>query len=87
MQKELLIIFKEIVEGDELRNIILFLLNETTLDVKVNVCTQETPFTSNIGTPQEDSLSPILHNLFGKCSKKISGVRRTTISSQLIYAL
>ncbi|GFR58156.1 very-long-chain enoyl-CoA reductase [Elysia marginata] len=53
-RKELLTILK-----DELR-IILFILSETTLDVKVNGCTQETPFTTNIGTPQGDSLTPVL---------------------------
>ncbi|GFS14212.1 very-long-chain enoyl-CoA reductase [Elysia marginata] len=58
-KKKLLTIFKEIVEEDEL-HIIQFLLSETTLDVKVNGCIQETSFTTNIGTPQGDSLSPVL---------------------------
>ncbi|GFR78761.1 very-long-chain enoyl-CoA reductase [Elysia marginata] len=58
-KEELLPILKEIVEEDELRSI-QFLLSETALDVKVNGCTQETPFTTNIGPPQGDSLSPVL---------------------------
>ncbi|GFR78806.1 retrovirus-related Pol polyprotein from type-2 retrotransposable element R2DM [Elysia marginata] len=62
-RKELLTILKEIVEEDELR-IIQFLLSETTLHVKVNGCTQETTFTKNIGTPQGDSLSPVLFIIY-----------------------
>ncbi|GFS01346.1 very-long-chain enoyl-CoA reductase [Elysia marginata] len=62
-RKELLTILKEIVEVYELR-IIQFLLSETTLDVKVNGCTQETPFTTIIGTPQGDSLSPVLFIIY-----------------------
>ncbi|GFS23471.1 DNA/RNA polymerase superfamily protein with reverse transcriptase domain [Elysia marginata] len=56
-RKELLTILKDIVEEDKLR-IIQFLLSETTLDIKVNGCTQETPFTTSIGTLQGDNLSP-----------------------------
>ncbi|GFR97169.1 very-long-chain enoyl-CoA reductase [Elysia marginata] len=62
-RKELQTILKEIVEEYELR-IIQFLLSESTLYVKVNECIQETTFTTNIETPQGDSLSPVLYIIY-----------------------
>ncbi|GFR64684.1 very-long-chain enoyl-CoA reductase [Elysia marginata] len=81
-RKELLTILKEIVEEDELR-IIQFLLSETTLDVKVNGCTQENPFTTNIGTLQGDSLSQVFFIIYVENALRISGVRKTTHSGSL----
>ncbi|GFR64590.1 very-long-chain enoyl-CoA reductase [Elysia marginata] len=91
-RKELLTILKEIVEEDELR-IIQFLLSETTLDVKVNWCTQETPFTTNIGTTQGDSLSPVLVIIYLKNAlKDIRSAQNNSqqpahsMPSEIIYA-
>ena len=55
----LLDILKTIIEEDELR-VIRFLLSNTVVDTKVNGATEQKPFISNIGTPQGDSLSPVL---------------------------
>ncbi|GFS14845.1 very-long-chain enoyl-CoA reductase [Elysia marginata] len=86
-RKELLTILKEIVE-EELR-IIQFLLSETTLYVKVNGCTQEIPFTTNMGTPQGDSLSPVLFAIyvFGKCSKRCQGCPEQLTAASSLYTL
>ncbi|GFS21666.1 very-long-chain enoyl-CoA reductase [Elysia marginata] len=90
--KELLTILKEIVEEDELR-IIQCLLSETTLDVKVNGSTLETPFTTNIGTPQGDSLSPVLFIIYLENALKdirsahnSSQQRAHCMPSEIIYA-
>ncbi|GFN75339.1 very-long-chain enoyl-coa reductase [Plakobranchus ocellatus] len=56
---KLLEILRDIIDEDELR-IIRFLLSETTIDVKINGANDLMPFTTNIGTPQGDSLSPVL---------------------------
>ena len=58
-RKTLLDILKTIIEEDELR-IVRFLLSNTSLNVKIVGATEEKEFTSNIGTPQGDSLSPVL---------------------------
>ncbi|GFO19390.1 very-long-chain enoyl-coa reductase [Plakobranchus ocellatus] len=56
---KLLEILRDIIDEDELR-IIRFLLSETTIDVKINGANDPMPFTTNIGTLQVDSLSPVL---------------------------
>ncbi|GFR74767.1 endonuclease-reverse transcriptase [Elysia marginata] len=50
---------REIINEDELR-IVHFLLSKTTLDVKINGTSTTQLFTTNVGTPQGDSLSPVL---------------------------
>ncbi|GFR91197.1 very-long-chain enoyl-CoA reductase [Elysia marginata] len=88
-RKELLTILKEIVEN-ELR-IIQLLLSETTLDG----CrpTQETPFTTNMGTPQGDSLSPVLFTIYlENALKDVRGAQNNSqqpahcIPSEINYA-
>ena len=48
---------------DELR-IIRFLLSDTVINTRINGATKERPFVSNIGTPQGDSLSPVLFSVY-----------------------
>ncbi|GFR66202.1 very-long-chain enoyl-CoA reductase [Elysia marginata] len=50
---------REIINEDELR-IVQFLLSKTTLDVKINGTNTTQLFTTNVGTPQGDSISPVL---------------------------
>ena len=59
----LLDIIERIVEEDELR-IIRFLLSDTVINTRINGATKERPFVSNIGTPQGDSLSPVLFSVY-----------------------
>ncbi|KAK3713292.1 hypothetical protein RRG08_043873 [Elysia crispata] len=54
---------ERIVEEDELR-IIRFLLSDTVINTRINGATKERPFVSNIGTPQGDSLSPVLFSVY-----------------------
>ncbi|GFR75486.1 retrovirus-related Pol polyprotein LINE-1 [Elysia marginata] len=62
-RKALLDILKTIVDEDEVR-IIRFLLSNTVVNTKVNKATEEKPFISNVGTPQGDSLSPVLFIIY-----------------------
>ena len=55
----LLNILETIIEEDELR-LVRFLLSNTCLNIRIGGTKEEKKFTSNIGTPQGDSLSPIL---------------------------
>ncbi|GFR72839.1 RNA-directed DNA polymerase from mobile element jockey [Elysia marginata] len=50
---------REIINEDELR-IVQFLLSKTTLDVKINGTNTTQLFTTNVDSPQGDSLSPVL---------------------------
>ena len=59
----LLNILAEFLEEDEMR-LVQFLLSETVISIKVNGTTEERPFLANIGTPQGDSLSPVLFILY-----------------------
>ncbi|KAK3797086.1 hypothetical protein RRG08_053742, partial [Elysia crispata] len=59
----LLDIIERIVEEDELR-IIRFLLSDTVINIRISGATEERPFVSNIGTPQGDSLSPVLFSVY-----------------------
>ena len=59
----LLDILREIVEEDELR-MIRFLLSDTIINTRINGATKEKPFESNIGSPQGDSLSPVLFSIY-----------------------
>ena len=62
-RQTLLDILREIVEEDELR-IIRFLLSDTIINTRINAATKEKPFESNIGSPQGDSLSPVLFSIY-----------------------
>ena len=58
-RKLLLDILKDILDEDEMR-LVRFLLSNTNISIKVKGATDEMPFLANVGTPQGDSLSPIL---------------------------
>ncbi|GFR81412.1 very-long-chain enoyl-CoA reductase [Elysia marginata] len=58
-RKQLLQLLTNLVTEDEKR-IIQSLLSNTTLKVKISGANTEEPFLTNIGTPQGDSLSPVL---------------------------
>ena len=62
-RQTLLGIIKSFLQEDEIR-IIRFLLSNTTLEPKIKGATQQRNFTSNIGTPQGDSLSPVLFTIY-----------------------
>ena len=59
---QLINIAEEILDEDEVR-IIRVLLSDTTLEVKINKA-ESSPFTSNIGSPQGDSISGPLFTLY-----------------------
>ena len=59
----LLQILKNIVEEDELR-LIQFLLSNTHIKTRMNNADINAPFTSNVGTPQGDGLSPVLFTIY-----------------------
>ena len=58
-RNKLLNIIATIVNEDELR-IIRFLLSNTKIKTRINGATKTNTFISNVGTPQGDSLSPVL---------------------------
>ncbi|GFR70149.1 endonuclease-reverse transcriptase [Elysia marginata] len=62
-RETLLKILEDIVNEDEHR-IIRFLLSNTIIDTKIIGATEKKPFFSNVGTPQEDSLSPALFTIY-----------------------
>ena len=62
-REDLLKILKEIVKEDELK-LIQFLLSNTQINTRTNKADIEAPFTSNIGTPQGDGLSPVLFTVY-----------------------
>ena len=60
IDRELLLkILEPIIQEDEIR-LTQFLLSNTQINIHVNGATQKLPFISNVGTPQGDSLSPVL---------------------------
>ena len=59
----LLQILKNIVEEDGLR-LIQFLLSNTHIKTRINNADINAPFTSNVGTPQGDGLSPVLFTIY-----------------------
>ena len=59
----LLDIVKSIVDEDKHR-LIQFLLSGTVIDTTRNGTSTSKPFTSNVGTPQGDSLSPVLFTIY-----------------------
>ena len=58
-RRHLLEIVKSTVDEDEHR-LIQFLLSGTVIDTRINGTSTSKPFTSNVGTPWGDSLSPSL---------------------------
>ena len=58
-RNQLLNIIETIVNEDELK-IIRFLLSNTKINTRINGVTKTNTFISNVGTPQGDSLSPVL---------------------------
>ena len=58
----LLQILKNVVEEDELR-LIQFLLSNTHINNRINNADINAPFTSDVGTPQGDGLSPVLFTI------------------------
>ena len=54
---------KSIVDEDEHR-LIQFLLSGAVIDTRINGTSTSKPFTSNVGTPQGDSLSPVLFTIY-----------------------
>ena len=58
-RNQLLNIIATIVNEDQLR-IIRFLLSNTKINTRINGATKTNTFISNVGTPQGDSLSPVL---------------------------
>ena len=61
-REKLLNIAAEIINEDEMR-ILRLLLSETTLEIKVNGA-EASQFTSNIGSPQGDSISGPLFTVY-----------------------
>ncbi|GFS20409.1 endonuclease-reverse transcriptase [Elysia marginata] len=62
-RETLLKILEDIVDEDEHR-IIRFLLSNTIIDTKIIGATEKKFFFSNVGTPQGDSLSPVLSTIY-----------------------
>ena len=59
----LLQILKNIYEEDEIR-LIQSLLSNTHINTRINNADINAPFTSNVGTPQGDGLSPVLFTIY-----------------------
>ena len=62
-RSHILDIVKSIVDEDKHR-LIQFLLSGTVIDTRINGTSTSKPFTSNVGTPQGDSLSPVLFTIY-----------------------
>ena len=62
-RQKLLDILNTIIEEDEHR-IIQFLLSNTEIKTRINGSSKTNPFISNVGTPQGDSLSPVLFIIY-----------------------
>ena len=62
-RSKLIQIINEFLEEDEIR-MIRYLLSNTIVKPKINRASVETEFRSNIGTPQGDSISPILFTIY-----------------------
>ena len=78
----LLTIMENIIMEDELR-LVRFLLSETWINTKVNGATTQTPFLSNIGTPQGDSLSPVLFVVY--LEHALKDVRKSLPTPQTVF--
>ncbi|GFO45117.1 very-long-chain enoyl-coa reductase [Plakobranchus ocellatus] len=86
---KLLEILRDIIDEDELR-IIRFLLSETTIDVKINGANDPMPFTTNIGTTQGDSLSPVLFTVYLEHAlmdiRPVQNDKQEPVPAEIIYA-
>ncbi|GFS10574.1 very-long-chain enoyl-CoA reductase [Elysia marginata] len=79
---------REIINEDELR-IVQFLLSKTTLDVKINGTNTTQLFTTNVGTPQGDSLSPVLFIVYSENALRNARSNETpqqVLPNEIIYA-
>ncbi|GFR89314.1 retrovirus-related Pol polyprotein LINE-1 [Elysia marginata] len=79
---------REIINEDELR-IVQFLLSKTTLDVKINGTNTTQLFTTNVGTPQGDSLSPVLFIVYLENALRNARSNETpqqVLPNEIIYA-
>ena len=74
----LLNILETIIEQDELR-LVRFLLSNTCLNIRIGGTKKEKKFTSNIGTPQGDSLSPILFVVYLENADDVDFIARERI--------
>ncbi|KAK3745909.1 hypothetical protein RRG08_056718 [Elysia crispata] len=85
----LLNILETIIEEDELR-LVRFLLSNTCLNIRIGGTKEEKKFTSNIGTPQGDSLSPILFVVYLENALKevrmILPESEKTLPNEIAYA-
>ena len=78
-RNQLLNIIATIVNEDELR-IISFLLSNTKIKTRINGATKTNTFISNVGTPQGDSLSPVLFIVYLEHALKV----RTTLPRPIV---
>ena len=79
-------IAEEIFEQDECR-MIRFLLSSTELEISLPGATRKNSFISNIGTPQGDSLSPVLFVIY--LEHALQGIRNideTPLPTEICYA-
>ena len=85
----LLNILETIIEEDELR-LVRFLLSNTYLNIRIGGTKEEKKFTSNIGTPQGDSFSPILFVVYLENALKevrpILPESEKTLPNEIAYA-
>ena len=85
----LLKILEEFLEEDETR-LVQFILSDTHISIKVNGATEERPFLSNIGTPQGDSLSPVLFILYLEAAlreiRDLPSMKEDHLPSEVAYA-
>ena len=88
-RERLLQILDKFLDEDEIR-LVQFLLSNTNISIKVNGTTQELPFLSNIGTPQGDSLSPVLFILYLEAALKeirdLPDQKEEHLPSEIAYA-
>ncbi|GFS02259.1 endonuclease-reverse transcriptase [Elysia marginata] len=79
---------REIINEDELR-LAQFLLSKTTLDAKINGTNTTQLFTTNVGTPQGDSLSPVLFIVYLENALRNARSNETpqqVLPNKIIYA-
>ena len=86
-RSKLIQIINEFLEEDEIR-MIRYLLSNTIVKPKINRASVETEFRSNIGTPQGDSISPILFTIYlEKALREIRAVLEVDIEpNEIEYA-
>jgi len=66
---------------------IQFLLSNTNISIKVKNSVSDQTFTSNIGTPQGDSLSPVLFTIYLEHAlREIRQSTQSTLPDEVSYA-